>query len=140
MEDKELKKFKELEIQEEQREKHNNEIIDEFEKYLISKSLKAKTIGKHISNIKFFANSYLNRYEALPIEKGALSIGGFIGDFFIRKSMWASKASINENISSFKKFYTFLKEKGIISADELADMKALIRDEKQFWISDLKSY
>lgn len=135
MDDKELKIFKELELQEEKAEKHNNEIIDEFEKYLISKSLKTKTIGNHINNIEFFANSYLTGYESLPVDKGALSIGRFLGDYFIRKTMWASKAAINENIASFKKFYTFLNEKNLISAKELEEMKALIRDEKEFWIS-----
>ena len=101
------KEYEEWEQQVEKTKKHNNKLLAEFEKYLKKKSLKSKTIKNHIDNIKFYVNDFLLRYEIIPAEKGALRIGSFLGDFFIRKASWASKYTIQENIASFKKFYTF---------------------------------
>lgn len=137
MEDKE---FKEWESQVEKTKKHNNKLLIEFEKWLKKKSLKPNTIKNHIDNIEFYANNFLLRYEIIPIEEGALEIGGFLGDYFIRKTCWASKYTIQENIASFKKFYTFLNEIGEISTDEINTMKEIIKEEKADWIEEVINY
>jgi len=134
------KEFKEWELQVEIVKKNNNKLLFEFEEYLKVKSLKAKTINNHVFNIELFANEYLLRYSIIPVEKGFLEIGSFLGDYFIRKTSWASKYSINENIASFKKFYTFLNEKGEVSKEELSEMKELIKDEKEDWLEEVDSY
>ena len=140
MNDKEYEEYEEWEQQVEKAEKHNNKLLTEFEKYLKKKSLKSKTIKNHIYNIEFYVNDFLLRYEIIPAEKGALEIGSFLGDFFIRKASWASKYTIQENIASFKKFYTFLNEVGKISGNELKEMKELIKDEKDDWIEEVENY
>ena len=119
---------------------HNTELLIEFEKYLQTKSLKSKTIKNHIDNVDFYANDFLLRYELIPVEKGCLDIGSFLGDFFIRKASWASKYTIQENIASFKKFYSFLNDIGKVSNIELAEMKELIKDEKTDWIEEAENY
>jgi len=48
----------------------------------------------------------------------------------------ASKYTIQENIASFKKFYTFLYEKVEVSKNELNEMKELIKEEKADWIEE----
>ena len=137
MEDKE---YKEWESKIEKAKKYNNKLLIEFEKWLKKKSLKPNTIKNHINNIDFYANNFLLRYEIIPIEEGALEIGGFLGDYFIRKTCWASKYTIQENIASFKKFYTFLNEIEKTSTDELKKMKDLIKEEKQYWIEEVINY
>jgi len=94
--------YKEWEKQIEKAKKHNNSLLIEFKRYLKTKSLKSNTIKNHIDNVEFFANDFLLRYEIIPIEKGFLGIGSFLGDFFIRKASWASKYTIQENIASLK--------------------------------------
>jgi len=134
------KEYKDWEIQVEKAEKHNQKILIEFEKWLKKKSLKANTIQNHIDNIDFYANDFLLSYDIIPVEEGALEIGDFLGDFFIRKASWASKYTIQENIASLKKFYTFLNEIGKISKVELNEMKKLIKDEKSGWLEEVDSY
>ena len=51
--------------------------------------------------------------------------------------MWASKTTILENITSFKKFYTFLNEIGKITEEDLNEMKNTIKEEKNDWINNL---
>lgn len=107
-----------------------------FKKWLESKGLKAKTVKNHILNVDCYADDYLLRYEPIPVEQGALHIDEFLGDFFVRKMSWSSKTAIRENIASFKKFYTFLNEKGEISDEELKEMKELIKEEKEEWFDN----
>lgn len=134
------KEYKDWEKKVEEAQMHNNELIGEFEKYLKTKSLKPKTIRNHIFNIEFYANNFLLRYEIIPVEKGFLEIGNFLGDYFIRKASWSSKYTIQENVASFKKFYTFLNEIGKVSKTELDEMKELIKDEKSDWIDEVENY
>lgn len=119
---------------------YNNKFLIEFRKYLKTKSLKTNTIKAHVYNIEFYANDFLLRNEIIPVEKGILEIGSFLGGFFIRKAIWASKYTIQENIASFKKFYTFLYEIGKVSIIELNQMKELIKEEKSDWIEEIDSY
>lgn len=134
------KEYKEWEDEIEKIKKHNNNLLSDFEEWLKNKDLKPKTIRNHIDNVEFYANGFLLRYEPIPVEKGALEIGSFLGDYFIRKTSWSSKYTINENIASFKKFYTFLNEIGETSNSELTDMKELIKDEKTDWIEEVVNY
>ena len=137
MDDKEAKQY---EKDEAAAEKSNNYLIGEFGKWLKSKSLKPATIGKHVGNVEFYANYYLLRYEIIPVDKGAMEIGEFLGDFFIRKASWSSASAVKENISSFKKFYTFLNEIKMLSTPDLNEMKQLIKDDKEDWIESAESY
>jgi len=132
--------YKDWEIQVEKATKNNNKLFIEFEKWLKNKSLNPKTIKSHIENIKFYGNNFLLRYEIIPVEEGALEIGNFLGDYFIRKTSWASKYTIQENIASFKKFYAFLNEIGKTSNTDLMRMKDLIKEEKIDWIEEVENY
>jgi len=94
--------YEEWEEKAEETKKNNAVLIDEFSRYLQSKSLKTKTINKHIDNIDFYVNYFLVYYDIIPAEDGATEIGDFLGDFFIRKAIWSTESAIKENIASFK--------------------------------------
>ena len=133
-------KYKEWELQIKAVKKHNNKLLIEFEKYLKTKSLKSNTIKNHVDNVEFYANDFLLRDEIIPVEEGLLYIDSFLGDFFIRKTSWASKYTIQENIASFKKFYSFLYEIGKVSKSELDEMKEMIKIGKSHWIEEVENY
>jgi len=69
-----------------------------------------------------------------------LSIDDFLGYWFIRKTMWASRTSIKSNATSLKKFYIFMLEKGFIDEVELADLKHAITDRMPEWLATLERY
>lgn len=118
----------------------NQKILYEFELWLQTKNLSEKTINSHVSNINFFINNYLVRYEPIKSEDGATEIGSFLGDYFIRKAMWATKNSIMENIASFKKFYTFMVEVNKTTMDDFIEMKEIIKEEREEWFDSLKQF
>lgn len=132
--------YEQLEKDQEEAEKLNNQLLSRFQEYLESKSLKSTTIKNHVSNVRMYANHYLLRYDIIPVEKGALEIGNYLGDFYIRKSFSSSPNKVKEHIISFKKFYTFLNEIKMLETKELKEMKQLIEWEKDDWIEYARTY
>ncbi len=92
----------------------NGRLLDGFEQWLMEKQLSQKTINKHCFNVNFYINSFLLYEEAIEARDGTHKIDMFLGYWFIRKALWASKSSIKSNATSLKKFYEFMLEKGNI--------------------------
>ena len=107
----------------------NEDLLDEFKKWLQDSGLVSKTIKKHIENIDFYINEYLLYEDATNPEDGIDEIGMFLGYWFIKKAMWASAASITSNAASLKKFYTYLHEQGKVSGEDLGFLKERIKEE-----------
>ncbi len=129
------KAYEEWEVKCDKTREANLKVLADFEAHLVSNSLSPKTIKRHVSNMEFYANTYLLRYEVVPVEEGALQIRGFLGDYFIRKTCWGSRNTIKENIGSFKKFYAYLNKKGYTSNDDFGMMKEIIKEEKENWFA-----
>lgn len=133
--------YKKWEAEKERIQADNKVLLQEFESWLAQSGLKASTISSHSQNVDFYINDYLLYTDDLVEAKdGALEIGYFLGDWFIRKAMWSSKAHLKANAASFKKFYTFLLSKGLIEKEELAEMKALIKEEMPDWLDSMSRY
>lgn len=118
----------------------NRIILERFEKYLKNKKLSKSTINKHVGNIDFFINDFLLYYEPIAAKDGSSQVGSFLGNWFIRKAMWASVTSIKENITSIKKFYQFLLESGEITIEYFAELQEEIRECKDDWLENLRRY
>ena len=124
----------------EQIKKENNELLENFKKWLQETGLSEKTINSHVNNAKFFINEFLVYEEAIPASEGGLHISMFLGYWFIKKAMWASPAEIKANAASLKKFYTFLQKSGTIEEKELEDITKTIKEEMPDWIATIKRY
>jgi site-specific recombinase XerD len=120
--------------------RENIEILKQFANWLQDKQLSERTIYNHVSNIDFFANEFLLYEEAIEAKDGASHISMFLGYWFIRKAMWSSVSQIKSYVASFKKFYTFMCEKGYIKQEQLEDMKDMIKEEMPEWIETMKRY
>lgn len=121
--------------------KQENEVLlDRFTEWLQAKKLSEKTIKNHVNNVSFYINEFLLYTRAIEAKNGAMDIGLFLGDWFIRKAMWSSINQIKANIASLKKFYTFMFESDYIDEEELYDMLDLIIDEKDSWAEAMEDY
>ncbi len=54
--------------------------------------------------------------------------------------MWASKDTINNNATSMKKFYTYLKEINRISEEDFKELLLTIKQNKKNWIEAIEEY
>lgn len=116
----------------------NAKLLADFQQWLTEKGLAPKTIKDHAQNVDFYINIFLLYEDAIPAKDGAGHISMFLGDWFVRKALWASATSIRESAASLKKFYTFTREKGKIDADELQELKETIKEEMADWLSNLE--
>jgi len=118
----------------------NKLLINDFEVRLKSSDLSKNTIDTHISNVDFYVNEYLLYEDATEAKDGVNAIGMFLGYWFIKKAMWASKSSIKSNATSLNKFYTFMYEKSLIDKDDLSDLKETIKEGMPEWLATLERY
>lgn len=56
-------------------------------KKIKEQKLSEKVIQKHVSNVEFYLNDFLNYYDPTSMEEGAHMINLYLGDWFIRKCM-----------------------------------------------------
>ena len=118
----------------------NEQLLKEFGAALKLSGLSEKTINGHLSNIEFYVNDYLLYDDATEAKDGVNAVGMFLGYWFIKKAMWASRTSIKSNATSLNKFYTFMHEKGLIDTEDLIDMKQRIKEEMPEWLATLDRY
>jgi len=129
--------------------KRNESLINNFGVWLRASGLGEKTIHKHVENISFFINEYLayqdistnaNETTLCNPEDGLDLVDDFLGYWFIKKAMWSSESSIKSNITSIKKFYTFMQRLKLISKDDLKSLNEEIKTNKDKWIEEVNRY
>ena len=136
-----MTKLDEREKQLKENTKRNEDYLKMFKKSLEEKQLTTKTIRKHISNIDFYLNDYLTYYdEIIKMEDGTQHTRSFLGDWFIRKAMWASKSSIKEMASSLKKFYEYMSALGFVKISDYQEMCYEIKDNMDLYLENLEDY
>ena len=132
--------YEELERQANKVREENKVHLSEFEKWLTDKGLSKKTIENHVDNVEFYINMYLLRYQIQDVTDGCFqgNLDVFLGDYFIRKCMWASCAHIKGNAASFKKFYAFMLEKGVIKQSDYDELCESIKLDMPEWLATMK--
>ncbi len=118
-------------------EEENKEYLIIFKNALEEKGLSEETIYTHISNIDFFLNYFLVAYDPLRMKDGCYEIDNFLGEWFLRKATWASKASVQSNCASLKKFYKVMLSCGYIEVKDYQVVVDTIKQNKQNWIDKI---
>lgn len=123
----------------EENKKRSEKYLNQFENWLNDKGLSPKTIQKHVGNMDFYLNVYLNYYEITPMEEGIYDAYSFLSDWFIRKCI-ASKTSIKENAASIKKFYECMSEFGYVSLSDYKELSKELKDSMNEFLEVLEEY
>lgn len=118
----------------------NNEYLDAFGERLLAQGLSVKTINKHTGNVDFYINTFLLYYEVLDVTHGCYKVDEFLGGWFIRKAMWSNAESIKSNITSFKKFFSYLLDINVIASEDYDELCATIAENKDDWLDLVNSY
>lgn len=120
--------------------KQNSVLIKKFSQWMKDKNLSDKTIDKHCKNINFYIDEYLLYSDACPASQGVYAIGMYLGDWFIRKAMWANEASIKSNATSIKKFYEFMLSNNEIDTEMFDELKDDIKQNLPKWVDTIRKY
>ncbi len=118
----------------------NNELmLRSFRLYLKEvQGLSQKVIDKHCSNLDFFVNQYLLYYGIETVISNIYGCQGFLGGWFGSKVIWATVSTIKSNGASIKKLYDFLNDVGVVTTDDLAEVKLVIRESIELGIEELE--
>jgi len=118
----------------------NQQLLSGFDSWLANAGLSNATIDRHKSNVEFYIDDFLLYYDATKACDGVGTVGIFLGDWFIRKAMWASESGIKSNATSLKKFYTFMFERGAIDQESLQALKTEIKENLSEWVVTIRRY
>ncbi len=102
----------------------NQPVLDGFESWLKQAGWSEETIKDHVDNIRFFTKYlvwYTHSQHRLD-EATDSDVYWFLADWFPRKALWASVASMKKYLASFKKFFTWMGETGLVSPQTVADV------------------
>ncbi len=120
-------------------EENNDKLLVLFEKALTG--LSDKTIKQHVSNASLFLNDYFYREGLENPQEGAEYIDTFF-DFFVRKCLWSSPATVKQLAASMKKFYKCMLQNGIVDDDAVEEVLMTIKYGLEDWMdeSDISSW
>ncbi len=106
----------------------NHPILEAFQTWLEQQGLSDKTVLRYINYINFFTE-YLVYYEPLKKldEADSSDVWVFLTDWFERKAMWSSAATVKLYITSFKKFFLWMGEIGSISPEVVAEILTTLK-------------
>jgi len=114
----------------------NQPILDGFEHWLKQAGLSEHTIKGHVDNMRFFARYLLLYAYALRRLDEATegNVYDFLEDWFPRKALWASVSSMKVYLTSFKKFFQWMGQTGLVSAETVADVLATLKDSRTLFL------
>ncbi len=110
----------------------NQPILDGFEGWLKQAGWSEQTIQAHVDNIRFFARYLLlYAYSLRRLDEATEgNVYDFLEDWFPRKAMWASVSSMKVYLASFKKFFTWMGETGLVSPETVEDVLSTLKDSR----------
>lgn len=120
--------------------KENQDLLKEFYAWMRTRKLSERTAGMHFSNAAFYIQEFLLYEQPLRPHEGASSIGMYLGYWFIRKGPIATPGTVKTNATSLIQFYSFLVEKGQVSAEQLDRMRNRVRSEMAQWQERARRY
>src|SRR5947209_20548986 len=102
----------------------NQPILDGFEHSLRQAGLSEQTIKNHVDNIRFFARYLLlYAYSLRRLDEASEgNVYDFLEDWFPRKALWASVPSMKVYLASFKKFFKWMGETGLVAPETVEDV------------------
>jgi len=116
----------------------NDKLLVSFSEWLEDKGLASKTIDRHVSNMEFFLNHYLLG-EGFDAREGLDEVCCFVGDWFLRKALWANKSTVRSYRATFKKFYKFMLEKEQVDPEDYEILLADIKEEMPMWLEAVEN-
>lgn len=118
----------------------NEEVLKRFTDFVIAEKIVGKLKAHSYANcLRFFGNVYLEQYEENLLD-GLASFPSFVGDWFIRKAMWADAEAVRENVEAFGLFIRVFEGWGEIEKAEFDRWNEILERNLGMWCSRADSY
>ena len=118
----------------------NKNLLEEFEGWLEAKGLSRRVIASHLNNISFFLDEYLAGEEKRPSEVDEFDVDDFLGNWFIRKTLWSSESAIKGMVASLVRFYQFMAEVRHMDAEEAEEILMALEEGQPIYLRRMERY
>jgi site-specific recombinase XerD len=110
----------------------NQPLLEGFEHWLRQSGLREQTVRAHVENLQLFEHYLLlYDYSLRRLDEATDSeVYWFLADWFPRKALWASVSSRTVYLATFKKFFTWMGETGLVSPQVVADVRSTLKEER----------
>ncbi len=114
----------------------NQPILDGFEHWLKQAGLSEQTIKAHVDNMRFFGRYLLwYGYSLRRLDEATEGdVYDFLEDWFPRKALWACISSMKVYLASFKKFFTWMGETGLVAPQTVEDVRSTLKDSRSLFL------
>ena len=114
----------------------NQPILDGFEHALKQARLSEPTIKAHVDNMRLFGRYLLwYGYSLRRLDEATEGdVYDFLEDWFPRKALWASVSSMRVYLASFKKFFTWMGETGLVTPETAEDVRSTLKDSRSLFL------
>jgi site-specific recombinase XerD len=114
----------------------NQPILDGFETWLRQSGLSEPTIKAHVDNMRFFSRYLLlYAYSLRRLDEATEgAVYDYLEDWFPRKALWASVSSMKVYLASFKNFFKWMGETGLVSPETVEDVLSTLKDDRNFFL------
>jgi site-specific recombinase XerD len=114
----------------------NQPILEGFEHWLKQAGLSEPTIKAHVDNMQFFGRYLLwYGYSLRRLDEATEGdVYDFLEDWFPRKALWASVSSMKVYLASFKKFYQWMGETGLVAPETVEDVRSTLKDSRSLFL------
>ncbi len=106
----------------------NQPLLDGFEHALRQSGLSEHTIKAHVDNMRFFGRYLL--WYGYSLRRLDEASEGDVYDFL----EWASVASMKVYLASFKKFFTWMGETGLVAPETVEDVRSTLKDSRNLFL------
>jgi site-specific recombinase XerD len=114
----------------------NQPLLEGFEHWLRQSGLREPTIRDHVDNLRLFEHYLLlYDYSLRRLDDATDSeVYWFLADWFPPKALWASVSSMTVYLATFKKFFKWMGETGLVSSQVVADVRSTLKEERRVFL------
>ena len=119
----------------------NEELLARFTNFVVTEKIVGKIRAhQYADSLRFFGNVYLAQYEKGSLLDGLASFPMFVGNWFIRKAMWADAKAVRENVQAFCLFIRVFEGWGEIGKAEFDNLNEILERNLEMWCSRVDCY
>lgn len=118
----------------------NAELLHTFEQCLRGDDLSARTVDRHLDNIRRFAVRYLGmeggslEFPCSADEATPADVDEFLADWLLYEGDGSPVEAVRSHIASLKKFYICLRETGSLPVDDADEILQLLQEDRAYYL------
>jgi hypothetical protein len=117
----------------------NGELLAGFETWLTDQGLSPETASRHRRNVDLYINHYLLYEGIIEPPQGCWHVGMVLG-YWLPRKVSSSEYATRSFAAGLLKFYRFLAECALVSAETVKELQERLRAGMPDWLHDARRF